>query len=283
MLHLKPLTDDEADDSTRVIYQQIRDELELDSTPLFFQYIGRFPKFLQYFWTCTTRVLNDATFKEMVQQGQVLTLDLFKGAYNPSSTAIELVTHLLKNSTSEEFIRSKIEILAKTNITLALIFVASREAVKGWAISTRLLSDKYDEAHYEFVTGHVEREVENSIVSLGANMEKVTDSKQFDYVRFMAIVQSEMDDSVKKNSHLYGRLELEEFLVRSKDHIFINLSYPILAQYAYEYKYFDELVYLMSESFPTISTNRIIASCIGQILLESKVTPGVEMKLNPGS
>ncbi|OGK15415.1 hypothetical protein A2690_05160 [Candidatus Roizmanbacteria bacterium RIFCSPHIGHO2_01_FULL_39_12b] len=268
MLHIKPVIDENASDGVVAIYGRIRDGFKLDAIPLFFQYMGNFPDFLEYIWKSIETNLKSAAFWDLSDECKDKCLDLYSSVYSPSAIANELLESIFKNETSAHFIGAKLKNLSITNASIALLFVSMREAIKGWAITTKLLKDKYDHAYFEAVTPKIEREIETSLVDASSSVQESSKLEQFDYIKFMAIVQSEVDDSIKHESHLHARLALEEHLVDHKDKVEIDVTYRTLAQYASDYKHFDELVYLLSESFPTIAANRVIVSSIGSILLK---------------
>jgi len=276
MLHVKPLEDSEADEQVIALYSKIRDAFKLDTTPLFFQYMGRFPDFLEYIWGSIEKNIERESFWKLSDACKSTCLALFSDAYVPSVTAQSMIKELISRDTSSHFISAKLKNLSQTNAAIALLFVAMREAVKGWALSTKLLKDKYEDARYDRVTQSVEKEVETSIMEDASNIQLSRNTEQFDYVKFMVLVQSEVDDSQKKESHLHARLALEEYLVENCQKVEIDLTYRTLAEYAQNYKNFDELVYLLSESFPTIAATRVIVSSIGTILLTSPLAGRVD-------
>ncbi len=273
MLHLKPLTDSDADSEVLALYGRVRDCFKLDTTPLFFQYMGNFPNFLEFILKSVEKNLSNPNFINLQEDCARTCLELFSTCYSPSATAIQIVDDITTNTQSKEFIRVKLKNLHITNAAIALLFVSFREAIKGWAVETKLLQSKFEDVRHEQVTVSIEREVELSMVTTSEALQQSKYTQQFNYYKFMAVVQSEVEDSQKNNSHLYARLALEEYLVAHQSEVSVDLSYRILAQYAYEYKHFDELVYLLSVSFPTIAASRVIVTSIGKILSDGITSP----------
>ncbi len=177
-------------------------------------------------------------------------------------------------------IKNDLENVTKLNAMLTIICITIREEVKGWAVGAKKLEENSDYRilNNEHGTENNEKhdsESDRNIFEEGLaqfSKEIVTQGDQLTislYPTFLAILQNEMEDLIKKEEYLYERVALERIIQNSIKEIpyRIDSSYAKISYIANKYDHFSELLYLLYESFPTLSVAELYTGIVGNRLL----------------
>lgn len=287
-MKIKPVFEKEADETTKSIYKSIREALDLPSVPLFFCYLGAFPDYLEYINDILIKNLKDPKLEELTFEQRRFINEVFQESFEKSDNTGNF---LMKYQNNPEFIYLKkdLENLFKANSKMAILFIAIREAVKGFAVAAKKLPSP--ELQVDTRTKIPNKNKEEIILGDFINIAKTADyqktetndnneetkialfTKEITYESQTNIIRSLFPEYLrlcyldilelqKKENFLYFRVGVEKILVQSVD----NLSYPInsgvnvVLEITKKYPNFIELLYLLSEEFPTLIVQKLLLS-----------------------
>ena len=279
MFHIKPLPYTDVNEKIQVVYDDIASTLEIQNVPVFFQLMANFEEYLIYIWPQIKKNIQDSQFKKLSQQIKEFTESSLNEVYEPENAILKYISNNLNSEVSRSLIESDISKVIVLNSDLSLIFISLREAVKGWAVGAKKLEDLQhhmngytykpkssdpvrhvkDMFFEEFSMGRINSQLANAGNELEISL----------YSKFLTLLLTEMEELVKKKEYLYKRVQLEENILDKIDqfpHI-IDSSYSKVSRFAYKYPYFDELLYMLSETFPTLVVSKLTTSVLGDILL----------------
>lgn len=135
-------------------YEQLCDGLNMHHVPLFFAYFGNFPAYLEYITLQLKDNLQDETFAHLIRTKEAMITELMNDAFDIPEAISEWVQKYRYTPSMYEF-KYNVQSIARTSVVIALVFVALREAVKGWAVaakrveSTSKYGSKYDDDPHE--------------------------------------------------------------------------------------------------------------------------------------
>ncbi len=280
-MQLHPVPEDEATEEVKILYQQIRQSLNIPTTPLFFQYLGGFPEYLQYITRQLVLLLRDDSFQQISEDiGSAISEKLTEGAV----VSDELSEWINRNQYSPTFynFQNDIHTIFINNIKLALIFVALREAVKGWAVAARKISAQ--SSSYD-ASSHGESEMSSALVYYDI-IPAVKSSGYPDQTRYQTeglikrevgieqnllseylyLCRNEFRSFIKTEEFVILRVETEKEILMAIQVMPTPLSSPInvVLELTSRYPHFPDLLYLLSEHFPTYAIQRMLFSCFMQ-------------------
>ncbi len=299
---MKTIPESQADSKLLGLYEQLKIGLGVGQVPLFFTYLGAFPEYLEYITDQIVANTTDSGFKKLVSQ---MGTDI-------STLTHEMLSHSEKqndwlsryrNSPSFYNMKEDLQKIHTTNVTLALLFLALREAVKGWAVAAKQLSPDINTTSGRGVgINHEEKEfvLEGypfpqaktsfwqaegaSRIRSWTSQDDNTQSRQtkltmettsnlpvkkeasgieknlfIDYIR---LNQEDFFPQVKQEQYVYLRVYVEKILLASIQLLPHKIISPInvVLELASKYKDFPDLLYLLSEHFPTYAAQRVIFS-----------------------
>lgn len=288
---IKPVSEDQASGTTKESYIDLRRSLGSETLPLFFTYFGAFPEYLSYISEQLVNNLQDPSFN-------TLTVQLNKQVISQIHTILRKSENTLKwidryhNTLSFYTFQKDIITISGINIKLACIFIALREAIKGWAVAAKKLPkqseyaaqkegksipyekfvfdenlvDKYENAS-EFSPEKTKQRdpVKNQAVVL--KNKDIVKRESFEIEKnllpeYLTLCNSDFRAYRKKEYFLYLRVQLEKEILNLIDTFphFIFSPYNVIAKLSNKYDAFPELLYILSEQFPTLVMQRLMFS-----------------------
>lgn len=268
MFHINPISYEEASEQIKRLYSDIEDTFGVHNVPLFFQMMANFDEYLIYIWPQIKKNIKDPEFQSLIATIEKQNINDLEKVYHPDKEVIQYIHSHIQNQTVYATIKEDFLKIYHMNVQLAFIFIGLREAVKGWAVGAKKLGEniQYDpmkqKVHAPINENFKDTMMEefSSVPALATNF----------HSKLLALCLSEMEDLITKKEYLYKRVEIEErFLSDIADipHT-IDSSYSKVSKFAYKYPHFDELLYMLSETFPTMIINKLSTSAIGLILLK---------------
>ena len=137
-MQIHPIFETNASEDVKPIYEAIKKSLEVQRLPLFFSYMGAFPEYLNYIANQLTENLQNYEFKLLTEHIGNEIIDLIKPNLLPGEDVRDWFSRYGSSPSFYYFLQDTDSIF-RTNVKLAFIFVALREAVKGWAIAAKKL------------------------------------------------------------------------------------------------------------------------------------------------
>lgn len=138
-MKVSPVSFHEASDEIKNNYLKIINALGLPHLPLFFQYFGSFPEYLNYITKQIVANLNNEKFNLSVKESDHELKKLIQENFSKTSSMIEFLN--CYQTTSQFYnLRNSLEKIFIINFKMTLIFLALREAIKGWAIGAKKIS-----------------------------------------------------------------------------------------------------------------------------------------------
>lgn len=279
---LQPLPESQASENVRDYYDQLKKALDVQKLPIFFQYFGPFPEFLGYISSQLVRNLTNEKFSH-------LTDDLFKEIQKTITVTIHkssLITKWLedyKHLPEFYYFKKELEKIFTVNIKMSLIFLSIREAVKGWAIATKKLPENINKDTYQKESAYNKEhnklifEVTNDIMQSFNESTHGNEPKQNQsgiVVRpdgtlvknllpdYLHACKLDFDQKMHKPEYVFYRLECEKRLLNNLELIPTLIFCPINVILGLTSKYpnYPEILYLLSEHFPTYIVQRMIFS-----------------------
>jgi hypothetical protein len=282
-MKISPVIESEAFGNVKTSYDDIKSSLHTPTLPIFFTYIGAFPDYLQYITKQLTKNLNDPQFIKLSEDLSEQIHSLIQSTISPSPETAEWLSRYQHTPSFYNFKKTNHELFI-TNLKLVMIFIALREAVKGWAIAAKKLPSSKtgvppsttQESQTKFVFEDIINVGTGLDLSLQPDEESSPDlirtspsilSAQQSHIpekdllrQYLLLCQSDFIDHMKKEEFLIMRLGMERLILASLDS-FPNLVFSpinVVLNLTSKYPTFPELLYLLSEHFPTYSMQRMI-------------------------
>lgn len=282
---MNTIPEHEADETVKKQYNLLKTAFGSAHVPLFFTYIGPFPNYLTYITEQIVRITHDTRFEKLnMELGQ----DINRLIHTMLPLSPEVLDLYARYQHTPSFYNLERDLwqVYKTNIRLALLFVALRESVKGWAVAAKQLPKhagatelrekmKEEDASHVFVLQGYEAmqntyksaqddRKANEIISTRSD-ENIQERDGIEvnlFPQYLRLQQEEFFSVVKTEQYVYLRVYIEELLLASLPHLPHPLVSPInvVLELTSEYKNFPDLLYLVSEHFPTLAVQRLIFS-----------------------
>ncbi|MBI4004741.1 hypothetical protein HY358_01230 [Candidatus Roizmanbacteria bacterium] len=284
MLKIQPIDESAANDSVKDCYRQLKKTFRLPHLPLFFTYLGSFPEYLQYLTKQIVSTVDNTVFSGLIQEKGLTIEKQLRTHLHPSD---DFTRWLQRNQYSPSFynFQNDLKHIFETNLKLAFIFLALREAVKGWAVATKKLSTTANATHREveqrlnensFVYNTIQYVIPNSFRDpriLDSRFRRNDNGKMLKRVQhdsiekdllpeYLQLSRNEFAQALKTQEFLETRVVIEKDILNSLDLLpnFIVSPLNVVLQYTAKYSNFPELLYLLSEHFPTHAVQRMLFS-----------------------
>lgn len=275
---IKPLIEFKAEGKTKENYQKIKGALEVEYLPLFFQYLGTFPEYLDYITNQLVGNLQNPKFSQFVDE---ISKEIEKSIKESLTKSEEIEEWLTLYRYSPQFynFETSLKNIFITNSKLAFIFIALREAVKGWAIAAKQISEQ--RVKEKEVKEHISKKQEEEIIFEGVYKNSQGKNQIVPLIASSSIQQQtgiplerqllpeylklcrlDFLQSMKQEKYLFLRLELEKLFLQSLP-LLPGLIYSpinVVLHHIGRYPNYPELLYLLSEHFPVLAIQKVIFS-----------------------
>lgn len=273
---MRQILDSEADPKLKKLYNDLKLGFDLPTVPLFFTYIGAYPEYLDYITGQIVKNLEDKKFQSLSQELSTGIQTIMQDLFKPSSV-LQNWTEKYKYTPSFYYFNQDLEKNYLTNVKLALIFIALREAVKGWAIAAKRLPNINKERPYTSPSITEEKIIYEGEIylhssptdhtgSLSATNQSLirpqTELQKNLLGEYLGICQQVFSEIIKTEKCLLIRVQLEKLLLNSLP-LFSGLIVSpinIVLELTSKYPDFPDLLYLLSQHFPTYAMQRMMFS-----------------------
>jgi len=278
MLRLKPLPEEKASELAQTIYGEIKRSFSIPTVPLFFQYIGNFPDYLDYVWSVVSPNINTDGFHTACNQLLQISDSAIAVIYTPSQQVQTLLSQM-HPAEKEEIIKT-IHELRVLNAKMMILTIAIRESLKGLYITSQQLSAG---SSYSGRTEEIEAEktideiVRESLMTVSSSQSLTIDTKVASllvpvyganslmiskYPEFFSLSANELEALMKTEAYLKARVEMEKIT-----HILllqlpspIHLSYVQTAKMLFDKPGAQDLIFVMKDTFPSHFPKLVLAT-----------------------
>ena len=277
---ISPIFESQADEKTKEVYQQIKQAFSVAKPPIFFCYLAPFYEYFSYIAGQIIANLNNEKFIEIINETKDIIFKLIKNNLKKSEETNEFLNRF-KYSPQFFYFQKDLEKIFDANLKLTFIFIALREAVKGWAIAAKKISAKTEAASFSSKPKINEEEFIfnlNEVIDLN----KRTKTKQKDVQSFFngiinasfSAIEKDLLPSyldlcrndfyflMRKEEYVFIRLEIEKIILRFLTLLPELIISPVnlVIEMTKKYENYPELLYLLSEHFPTTVVQRLMFS-----------------------
>lgn len=274
-MNVQPIPFSEAKGNVRDDYQRIIDAFGIGYLPMFFQYIGPFPAYLDYITDQIVSSLGNNRFASVTAEVADALTSLMAGQFSKPD---EVTSWLLRYRYSPQYyyFQEDMKRIYRANMKLVFLFVALREAVKGWAIAAKKLEPSiptitireekqfvYEdtaEALLPIVISHTPSAQPAQSSSLQHNAAQQMEINLL--IGYMRLCRAEFDNLMREEKYLIFRVETEKMILRTLPLLPGLIFSPInvVLEKASRYKNYGELLYLLSELFPQLAVQKMLFS-----------------------
>jgi hypothetical protein len=277
---ISPIFEPQANEKIKKVYQQIKQAFSVAKPPIFFCYLAPFYEYFSYITDQIIANLNNKKFIEIINETKEIILKLIKDNLKKSEETNEFLNRF-KHSPQFFYFQKDLEKIFDTNLKLTFIFIALREAVKGWAIAAKKIGAKTEAASFSSKTKIDEEEFIFNLNEVG-DFNKQTKTKQKDVQSFsnaiintpFSAIEKDLLPSylqlcrndfyllLKKDEYVFIRLEIEKIILRFLTLLPELIISPVnlVIEMTKKYENYPELLYLLSEHFPTTVVQRLMFS-----------------------
>jgi hypothetical protein len=277
---ISPIFESQADEKTKEVYQQIKQAFSVAKPPIFFCYLAPFYEYFSYIATQIITNLKNEKFIEIVNETRDIILKLIKDNLKKSEETNEFLNRF-KHSPQFFYFQKDLEKIFDTNLKLTFIFIALREAVKGWAIAAKKIGAKTEPTSFSSKPKIDEEEFIFSLNEL-IDLNKQTKTKQKDVQSFFngiinasfSAIEKDLLPSyldlcrndfyflMRKDEYVLVRLEIEKIILRFLTLLPELIFSPVnlVIEMTKKYEDYPDLLYLLSEHFPTTVVQRLMFS-----------------------
>jgi len=280
---LKPVAENQATGNVKINYQRIKKVLSLNRVPLFFTYLGAFPQYLDYITEQLVTNLKNPQFDRLVNETNKIVLDVIKTNLKKPKNISQWLKRY-RNSPSFFHFQRNLRKIFTINVKLSFVFIALREALKGWAIAAKKLpanqktessiDNLIKEEEFIFndflITGYEEQKTDDILKPgidfsrMGKDLEtNSSHSLEIDLLpEYLLLCRAEFLNFLKNDEFVFMRVGLEKIFLSSLS-LFPNLLFSpinVVLKLTDNNSDFPELLYLLSEHFPTYAMQRMIFS-----------------------
>lgn len=289
---IQPILPSDAPENVKTLYEDIRAALDISHLPIFFLFFGNAPRYLSHISKQIIRNLNDPAFDRLIQDTGD---DLLYLTMETLTQGDEIQDWKSRYRHSPSFVafEQDIDTVFRTNMKLVVIFLALREAVKGWAVAAKKLpsqtrsdaatasSDTGVIQHHVFIfedhknleaqsTSTTTIERQGTIFQLSTRTQTTTTQivKQSAQIEksllpeYLALCQNEFASLMKQTHFWILRVRIEEMLlqqIHTMPHAIqspVNLVHSLVDND----KVANDLLHLLSEQFPVLAVQRLMYS-----------------------
>jgi hypothetical protein len=277
---ISPIFEPQADEKIKKVYQQLKKVFSVAKPPIFFCYLAPFYEYFSYITDQIIANLNNKKFIEIINETKEIILKLLKDNLKKSEETNEFLNRF-KHSPQFFYFQKDLEKIFDTNLKLTFIFIALREAVKGWAIAAKKIGAKTEAASFSKKPKIDEEEFIFNLNEVG-DFNKQTKTKQKDIQSFsnaiintpfsaiekdllpsyLQICRNDFYLLFKKEEYVFIRLEIEKIILRFLSLLPELIVSPVnlVIEMTKKYENYPDLLYLLSEHFPTTVVQRLMFS-----------------------
>lgn len=275
MLSLKPVAEYKASREVAEIYNSIKETFGLTNVPIVFQYLAVFPNYLDFIWQQALANLNDAEFKNQAKEIENFALIAIQTVYTPQ-TLTKLFLDKIEDRAEKSELTKFVTNISQMNASLYLLSLATRESLKGKYLGIKQIGERLADEEKSVFNDLSEGYLHPSESQVEENTDIRTHSvRQLTYkspqgittsvfAQFFEIMEKEMDKLLKEEKYLTRRVELEKFAL-SRLQLMphpLDSSITSIFREAFDNPQFPELIYLISDLFPTQTPFKLMASAV---------------------
>ncbi|MBI4008705.1 hypothetical protein HY357_00560 [Candidatus Roizmanbacteria bacterium] len=273
---ISPILENQAKDEVHRDCEQLKKGLGIDYLPLFFSYIGAFPEYLRYLTDQLIPNVSNPKFNGLVRDTAIQINSLIKTSLNKSEEIQDWLSRY-KNTPSFYNFQKDLDRIFTINLKLVFIFVALREALKGWAVAAKKIPESVADNNrseqikslsqeifmyedYSTYSSDTRSNLEFQQQGLARTQPKMLEKDLLP--RYISLCQLEFRQQMKKEEFLILRVGIEKLILSSLPLLPEKIISPINLFYSLTDKYadFPDLLYLMSEHFPTFAVQKMLFS-----------------------
>lgn len=282
MLHIRPIAEDQANPQVHEVYQEIKRSLQVSIVPLLFQYLANFEEYFLYVWDKINANIYSDYFQVSAKDIALFTQNEVHEIYHPSRNTITFTSGL--HQVEKEDLLDTVHKLESLNAKLLILTVGMREGLKGVHVKEELLLKETTEISKEFF------QTFSNIVVDSTKKEAAVSSKMLaplfgsqalafsHYADFFSHVSEDMDHLVSTEQYLTKRVMLEhEVLKKIEGLLPLGCTYAEVARYAMGKPHFGELLYILTETFPTQFPRMLFTSLVMETSLTYSPT-GIQVQ-----
>ncbi|HEV2339489.1 MAG TPA: halocarboxylic acid dehydrogenase DehI family protein [Patescibacteria group bacterium] len=276
MIHLKPIVEREASVRLQHIFADISQTFRTPVAPLIFRYLANYEDYLEYVWQRIKTNIQSQYFQDATQVLTDFAMQKMMEIYQPSHDMTRFIGYLSQEE--KHMLQKTVVDLDKVNGQLCVLTIGIREGVKGVFIGQEVSQYAISRTQVEeiFETFSLPALAEDpSLAAANSLLAPVFGSSSLlivQYPQFFALCSEEMKILLRSEAYLQRRVLLEHEGLKAVD----NLQYPLgtsyaeLAYFAANKPYFNELLYILSETFPTqfprlVMTTQLMKIALGGI------------------
>lgn len=277
---ISPIFEGQASVEVKQCYEKIRRALELSSIPLFFAYFGSFPEYLEFITDPLSNNLRDKKFIGLVDEAAKRLSSLINETLLYSKETEDWLKTYNQSPSYYNF-RKNLSSIFTTNLKIAFVFIALREALKGWAVAAKQLprsnQNSYEDNFYGKPESFIYDDIEDEFIkdtdfppteiktndSEKALIKKEVSSLDINLMPvFFRLARQDFSDSLKKEEFWILRVGAEKILLSYLSLFPHLISSPInvVLKLTGKYESFPDFLYLLSEHFPTYAVHRMLFS-----------------------
>lgn len=281
---VRPVFENQADEEVKAVYDKLKKALESQSLPLFFAYLGAFPEYLTYISQSLVDNLADPKFKTITQKLSEEMVPLINSRLAKSDSLKEW-TGRYQYSPSFHHFQKDLGTIFILNLKLAFVFLALREAIKGWAVAAKRIEaevtrkekeEEFTAADFIFDQTVVDNYQKNAgsqgegsqaNLAIAVKREELIESEPFSLEKdllpeYFNFCRNDFATHMKTNIFWAVRIGLEDMILATLPHFPHLILSPINVVFNLTSKYpdFPDLLYLLAEQFPTASVQRLMFS-----------------------
>lgn len=266
-MRIQPVTEATAVGEVKFAYQKLKQTLNTTSVPLFFLYVGAFPNYLTHIADQLSVNLASPQFQHMMVDFGSDMKSLIPEVIAPSQATNDWLRMYSQDPAYFHFKRDLTQIFT-TNIKLTAVFISLREALKSWSIAKHQLpktsvtqTEDKPVSEYDFIFEDVK--LGTAMVAPDRNTPAAGSAIMKNRLpEYLKLCQSDFTLALKTNEFWSMRIQLERLFLTSLN-LFPNLVFSpinLVYQLTSTYPNFPDLIYLLSEHFPTYAMHRMIFS-----------------------
>lgn len=277
---IEPVVETQAEEEVKNCYLLLKQALGSQTLPIFFTYIGAFPEYLSYITDQLVQNLQNPSFTKLINQLNNEIIMEINRRLEKSEETIKWVG-LYRNSPSFYYFQKDLGSISLTNAKLACIFIALREAVKGWAVAAKKLSESTKrETKVEVSIPKEDFVFDMSVIDTYRDMPNISKDRSLmvkeNYLAkrppnaiekdilpdYLKICSQDFRQHMKYDYFWTLRVGLEEkvlSILAMIPHLIFS-PYNVIITLTQKYDNFYELLYLLSEQFPTLVMQRLMFS-----------------------
>ncbi len=285
MFHLQPVSEEKASAQVRTVYIEIEQTLTVTIAPLVFQYIANYENYFLFLWQQIKANVVTSSF----QAAHTETIRFAKQAtsriYTPSPVMADFITTI--SPLERQQIMDTISLLERINATLLLLTIGIRESLKGINIGQQHIAEYTAQAVNEpssfftdpsnIYSSSRERTEINNTVSLLSPVFGSQAIQISQYPQFFSYIAMEIEALVMSEDYLRERVFLEQKTIQFAGTFThpLGCSYTQLLNMIKGQPYFDELLYILVDTFPSQFPKLVFTTAVMRRVVEPNNTSEV--------